>query len=403
MTEFTVERARAGDERALFDLIATALHRPAPHDDLWERCDPSVYSLDRKFAAYTPDGEPLGFTGSFRSDLAVPGGALVPAAAVDGVAVRADSTRRGILTGLMDRQLRDCADRGEVAAMLHASEATIYGRFGYGVAVKAAEVVVDSRRARLRPGVPLSGSVRMVDPERDPGLLPRAYRRVGPHRPGMMTRPDAWWQRGRHLVLGRGGHHAAVHFDDAGEPDGFVVYKPAASDHHGHVNSLWVRELHGADLGVRLNLWRFLLSIDLIEDIHAGGRPVDEPLDLVLTDPRAFRITDVEDSLWLRLVDVPAALAARTYGAAEPVLVGVTDRQLPANSGCYRVGPDGVERVSADPELEVDVETLAMLYLGHWRASLLGQTGRLGANPDVLARADVLFTTAEPPWNGTGF
>ncbi|WP_326835860.1 GNAT family N-acetyltransferase [Amycolatopsis rhabdoformis] len=405
MTDFVVRPITEDELRPTFDLLVEALHDRRPSDERWAQAD-GAWALPGKFGAFA-ENRPVGIASGFATSIAVPGGAVLPAQAVDGVGVRADWTRRGVVTALMTAQLTDLADRGTTLACLHASEAVIYGRFGYGIATSGRTVRVN-RPVQLREGVEAGGAVRLLDTDEARAALPALYERIGLHRPGMIARPETWWPMALSYRLSReGGYRVAVHTGPDGRDDAFAMFKSvdqatAAEPEHGPL--LEVRDLHGASPEAIAALWRFLFSIDLVATVTSRFRPVDEPLGVLLTDPRRVRTTDVEDDLWLRLVDVAGALAARTYGDATPVVFEVDDRLLPANRGRYRVGPDGAERTDAEADLRLDADTLAMLYLGEWRASTLAQAGRItAATPEALQRADTLFATAERPWCGTYF
>lgn len=404
MTDFTVRPIQDGEQHALLDVLVRALHGTPPDDEAWAR-DWASYSAERKFGAFDGD-TPIGMAGSLATQLAVPGGKLLTAAAVDGVGVRADHTRKGVLTRLMAEQLRDCVRRGDLVTALHASEATIYGRFGYGTTTSTKILVVDRAKAKVAPELPKTGTVRLLNDEQAMDQIPELYRRIGAHRPGMIARPEGWWRRNHDRPIRRGGHVIGVHRGPAGD-DGFVVYRITNLDtfddpEHGAV--LDVRDLHGASPGAVTGLWRYLLSVDLVAKIRAMGRPMDEPVDAMLTNPRACQVRGVDDELWLRLLDVPGALAARTYGPADPVVLQVSDAQLPENSGRYRVGAGVLERTDDDAELSMDVRTLAMIYLGEWWPSILADVGRVRvADAAALARADELFHTPTRPWCGTQF
>ncbi|MBN6035729.1 GNAT family N-acetyltransferase [Amycolatopsis sp. 195334CR] len=402
MTDFTVRHPEEHERRPTQNTAARAMHYRPLTDEQWAVGE-HLLSADRTFGAYE-DGEPIGMTSSSAVDLAVPGG-QVPAAAVAWVGVRADRTRRGVITELLTTQLRNCRERGEPVAALHASEATIYGRFGYGISCQAKQVVVDRARARVRADLPVTGSVRLLS-DTDARPLPRAlYRAIGLYRPGMITRDEPWWRWGHDRVLDRDDCLVAVHRDDQGTDDAFAVYRLATlGTVEQPVKGLEVLDLHAANPGALAGLWRFLLSVDLVAKILAKGRPVDEPVDLMLENPRAAAVTGVADHLWLRLVDVPQALASRTYGSAEPVVFDVRDPRLPENEGRYRIGPDGVERTSAEADLALDADALAMLYLGGWPASALAAIGRIRVlEKPALTRADALFRADRTPWCGTNF
>ncbi|MEV7095278.1 GNAT family N-acetyltransferase [Amycolatopsis sp. NPDC051045] len=405
MTAFDVRPITEEERRSTFDVLRRALHTQRVTDDVWTRVGNS-WPAARKFGAFE-GGAPIGIVSSFDTEIAVPGGRSVPAAAVEGVGVRADRTRRGVLSAMMATQLADIAARGLPLAVLHASEPTIYGRFGYGSAALGKTLRVARPAARLHERVPAGGDVRLLTPEDAVKELPALYRRIGLHRPGMIARPELWWPISHDGHVGPDGSHlVAVHSGPDGD-DGFVVYatinrRSFEAPDQGAV--LDVHDLHAAGPAARAALWRYLLSVDLVSGVHARHRPVDEPLALLLTDHRHAATLAVEDDLWLRPVDVAAALAARTYRAAGPVVLAVTDRLLPANTGHYEIGPDGARRTDAAADLALDVDTLGMLYLGQWSATALAEAGRIDVRDAAApARADELFTTVSAPWCGTHF
>lgn len=402
MTGVEIRPLAPGEERAAFEVLGRALHTTVT-DDLWARRADS-FPAERRFAAVS-GGQPVGVAGSFATRLTVPGGTTLPAAAVDGVAVRADHTRRGILTALMGAQLRDCADRGDVVALLHASEATIYGRFGYGVATRsqALRLGAPGGRAALRPDAPAGGAVRMLSTDAAQEVLPGLYAAL-PRRAGGIERTPLWWAYARARLIGD--HVAVVHTGPDGD-DGFALYRTVDQRTFDQPNlgaALVVADLHAADAHALAGLWRFLLRVDLVAEVRAPGRPLDDPVPLMLTDPRTCRVTGVDDQCWLRLIDVPAALAARAWGPGAPVVVEVDDPLLTRNSGRYRITPDGACRTDAEPGLRIPVDALAMLYLGDRTVSELAAAGRIEvSDPEVVPRADALVGAVVSPWCGTPF
>lgn len=394
--------------RPAVDLFRGALHVAPVDDEGWQR-GAALQVPGRSFGAFEdgPGGtELVGTATSFATRTAVPGGVGVHTAAVTRVGVRADRTRRGHLSALMRAQLADAAARGEVLATLRASETGIYGRFGYGVASRGRQVRVPGRSA-LRPGAPGGGPIRMLTGDRALSELPAVHDRLALRRPGGMTRPPSWWDgflRGR--LAEREYLAAAVHGGPHGD-DGFAVWT-AERDRPGTPATVHLLDLHAADAAGTAGLWRFLLGLDLVADVTAHLRPLDEDVDLLLADPRTFQVEGHADETWLRLLDVPAALAARAWGDAAPVVLRVRDALFPGNDGLVRIGPDGpkpVENGAAAPELECDVAALAMAYLGDRRPSELVATGWWGAHDaDAAARADALFAMPGPvPWCGTFF
>ncbi|HEU5474839.1 MAG TPA: GNAT family N-acetyltransferase [Actinophytocola sp.] len=404
MSDFAVRAVEDSELRTASTVFLGSLHQAPLTDEKWAYWTRN-YEPGRTLGAFA-DGQMIGTALAWSSSLTVPGGAALPMAAVTAVGVRADHTRRGVLTELMRVQLADARDRGEPLAGLHASEAVIYGRFGYGLAVLSRNIRITRRDARLRPEVPRAGEVRLLGNDEALGRVQAGYDRVLGSRPGVMGRSAGWWVLAYEQRLAAPDQHVriAAHTGPDGV-DGFATYvvDGAPTMAAGENTSLFVRDFQAANQAAANGLWRYLLGVDLVEEVVAFSRPMDEPLEAILVDPRAVRATFQED-LWLRLVDVPRALAGRTYGAAEPVVIEVRDRLLPANSGRYRIGPHGTEPTTEPAGLAMDADVLAMLYLGAWRASALAGTGRIEvADAAAPARADRLFSTDAAPYCGTMF
>ncbi|MET0237755.1 MAG: GNAT family N-acetyltransferase [Kibdelosporangium sp.] len=404
MTDFAVRVLTDDSEiRAAHSVLAVALHNPPLTDARWQQLKPT-YEPERYFGAVSDAGVVASIY-IFDSSMAVPGGNVVPMAAVARVGVRADHTRRGVLTELMRFHLADAKARGQIVCSLHASETSIYGRFGYGVSSSARHLRL--RQARVRPGLQRHGQVRVLGAAEAIELLPGLYERIGFYRPGMMSRGRDWWATQVHRTMRSDEpYQVAVHSGPDGD-DGYVVYESALNHSmntadHGAVLQLW--DLFGTTQLVRNDLWQFVLGIDLVQEIQARGRPVDEGVELLLADPRACHTHDIEDDLWVRLVDVPAALAARSYGDADSVVMSVNDAFLPENSGSYLVSRDGVTRTAEPAAFTVDADVLGMMYLGRWKPSELAAAGRVQViDAEGLARADKLFASDQTAWCGTAF
>jgi predicted acetyltransferase len=359
------------------------------------------YEDGRVYGAFRDDTL-VGTALSYPGQLSVPGGELLPMAMVTAVGVRATHTRRGVLTGLMRAQLTGIT---EPVATLRASESVIYGRFGYGVATRVRSVSVNRRRTALRPGVPEVGSVRLLLLDESRELLPELYDRVSVRRPGWASRPAGWWNASRtwsaeskqHIVV-------AVHSGPDGD-DGYVTYTVEYKDDEAvlSVHDFFFErpEVWGA-------LWRYLMTVDLVDRVRANFRPLDEPVEELVTDRGQVSTPEVEDETWLRLADVPAALAARRFGELSPgagsVVVEVHDTFLPANSGRYLLGDGPARKVTEPAALTLDVDVLAELYLGAISPSVLATAGRIGVvKADALPVADRLFAVSGSPWCGTFF
>jgi predicted acetyltransferase len=404
VTDFAVRvLTEDADVRAAHSVLAVALHRPPLSDEQWKQAKPT-YGPERYFGAVSDAGV-VGSTYIFDSAVAVPGGNVVPMAAVSRVGVRADYTRRGVLTELMRFHLADAKARGQIFGGLHASETSIYGRFGYGISAHGRQLRL--RGARVRPQVKPYGQIRALGPQEAIDQIPALYERIGLQRPGMMSRGKDWWAtQVDRSMRGDEPYQVYVHSGPDGD-DGYVLYEVSLDSHpslgdQGAVIRLW--DLLGTTQAVRNDLWRFMLGIDLVGEIFCPSMPLDENVQLLLADPRRCDTPNIDDDLWLRLVDVPAALAVRTYGDADPVVVSVNDAFLPENSGSYLVSRDGVSRTSEPAAFTVDVDVLAMMYLGTWKASALAAAGRLQvSDTEAVARADRLFASDTIAWCGTGF
>ncbi|MGC7099602.1 GNAT family N-acetyltransferase [Amycolatopsis lurida] len=401
MSDFTPRVLGADELRAANQLFRAALHLPASGDEEWERTGSRCYQPGRTHGVFgAGDERPIGTARSMDAELTVPGGRRVPFAAVTGVGVRQDRTRRGVLSELMRAQFEDFAARGVPLAGLYATEGRIYGRFGYGVTTVARSYTVDSKRV-VRQEVPRGGEIELLDVEAAVERLPALYASLPPHGPGHLTRGDAWWagceagfrRTDKPIVT-------VVHHGENG-PDGFASYY--ADRAFDSESALHLEMLHAANDVALGGLWRYLAGVDLVDKIDAQYRPADEPLPLLFEDPRSAKVSGAPDELWLRLVDVPAALAARAYGPGSLVLE-VTDTVLPANAGRYLIDGGEVTRTDRPAQLRLGVTELAMLYLGTWKATALAAAGRAEAvDAAAPAVADDLFGTRAAAWCGSFF
>ena len=373
-----------------------------PKDDDVERARRTM-PVDRVLAAWN-GGRPVGVAASYPFELTVPGG-VAGAAGVTWVGVHPTHRRRGILTELMRRQLEDVHGRGEPIAILWASEAPIYGRFGYGIA--SPETFMDAERAAfaLRDDPGPSGSVRLVSADEAAKTLPPLYESVRRDRPGSLARSDAWWADHllpdpEHWREGHGPKFFAV-LEIEGAPVGYALYRIKEKwEEHTPRGELRVVEAFAATPDATAELWRFLFGIDLVGRVKAGR--IDWALPLMVTDPRRLHLFFAE-GLWLRLVDLDAALRARTYGSSEPLVLEVEDDLFPRNAGRWTVGPEP-GRTDADPDVALHVGDLASAYLGAFAFERLAAAGRVRElRPGGLARATALFTTPIPPWCPEGF
>jgi predicted acetyltransferase len=352
------------------------------------------------------DGQLVGTADAVTSGLTLPGGAIVGHAAVTHIGVLPSFTRRGVATELIHHQLRDIAARGEVVATLRASEATIYERYGYGVAGSTQTVEIQTARAGLRPGVGTGGTVRLIDGAQAWEVLPRIYAENRSSRPGTIDRPEVWWHglRLRTESASRASY-VAVH-GEPGSESGFARYRPVDTETWfvSDQRTIVVEDFFAPSADAYLGLLRFLLGLDLIDRVIFWMLPVDDPLPWLLVDRRAARVTAIHDETWLRIIDVQQALSARRYDGNGAVTIAVNDRLLPKNSAAFTIASGSATPTDRRPELHVGVEGLAAVLLGGTTWHSLAAGGLVRAeDPAALTVADQLFAVRDAPYAGFFF
>jgi predicted acetyltransferase len=365
------------------------------------------FTFDRSLACFEGD-DVVGTARSFPTRLTVPGGS-VDAGAVTNVTVLPTHTRRGLLTDMMRRQLDDIAAWGEPVAILIASEAPIYGRFGYGSATTNAEVALDPSKCAFRDAPAESAGVRLVRKEVARRLLPAIYERFHAAQPGAIGRADLVWDAILGIVGGYRGEDTRERFHLV-HPDGYARYV---------IDEKWERRLPKSVLHLEelvavtpdayAALWRQILSVDLIASVRAGDRPLREPLPWLLDDPAQVQTTSTSHFLWVRLLDVPSALASRSYAAPGELVLEVVDPFRPQSGGRFALevdpgDPPTCHETTAAPDLTVPADVLAASYLGDpvfIDAALAGRA--VEHTPDAAARADAMFGWTPRPWCHTWF
>ena len=389
-----------------------ALISPPQSDEDWATPDlPASWADSISVSAWDSE-RCVGHAAGFRLQSVVPGGAVVPMSGVTRVGVLQTYKRQGILSGMMQRLLSEARAEGAVLAGLRASEAVIYGRFGFAVAGDACDVQIDCRRG-IRLTVPVAhGSIRFVARDEMLATVTAVHARVGLDRPGALVRPE--WMHQRFLTDALGTEKAAfviVHTDEHGVDDGWAMYttqwNESFADPSGG-DSCEVSDVWGATPQVELALWKFILGLDLIDTVRAEERPVDDAIRFALHNPRLYHAKLRWDEQWLRLLDVDAALAARTFNpSGGAVTITVTDPLFPDNDGTWRVSADGAVRVevaAAAVDLVTDIGGLSAAYLGGtgWYEVAIG--GRVTEQtPGALATADALFASRPLPRCGSHF
>ena len=349
----------------------------------WDR---SLVALDQGKSVGTANAHTVGVT--------VPGGETLPSANVDLVAVLPTHRRKGIFTRMMAQQLRDIHERGETLAVLVASESAIYGRLGYGIGSQQENwTVATEHKAITIPGEP-AGALRFVAPEEARQVLPPIYDRVSSQRPGMVKYGTAMWDL---FVLGPAWSvppFRAV-YEEGGEALGYAKYQVADGE-------LLVQELMAVTAEAYASLWRLCLDVQRISSVRAERRPLDDPLPQMLEDPRRLD-RRVSDRMWLRLVDVGAALSARRYMRCGRLVLEVRDPLCPWNEGRYELEgrADGADckTSTADADIVLSAADLASTYLGAVRFSTLARARRVEEmTAGALRRADAMFATQLQPW-----
>jgi predicted acetyltransferase len=355
--------------------------------------------------AFFEGPEMVATAGIFSYEVTVPGGTL-RCGGVTRVSVLSTHRRRGLLTAMMRRQLDDMHERGEPLAALYASEAPIYGRFGYGLATYQAAVEIERSHAAFGTKVAGGGRLSMVDVPTAVRAFARVWDRARPNQPGMLGQDERWIRiLLADLELHREGAspHYRVLYQTDDSPSGFAIYRLKLDwDASGPNGTLLLQMLVAATSDAYAALWRHVLDVDLMARVTAEMRPVDEPLRFLLADSRQPK-TRIEDGIWLRLVDVVAALAGRRYGVEGRLALRVRDAFCPWNDRQVELvgGPAGAEcrpREGA-ADLSLDAADLAALYLGGNRFRTLFEAGRVQElRPGAIARADAMFATDRAPW-----
>jgi predicted acetyltransferase len=370
------------------------------------------FEYDRSIGAF--DGDRIvGTGGAYSMDLTLPGLTTIPVGGLTAIAVLPTHRRRGILRSMIAYHFEETEGRGELVSALGASESLIYGRFGYGLATSLADYEIDPRRGQfLRPPA-TRGRLHLLEPEETAKIIPPVYDRYRRAQPGELSRPQAWWDTYARdpdwMRQGASRHYDVVYESDPGRVDGWVSYRVENRWPSGlAANVIKVRMLVGLTPEAEAALWRYILDLDLAGTVKLFDRPVDDPVRWRLADPRRLRVTDVGDHLWVRLLDLPGALAARRYAAEGTLVLEVTDPLRPRNQGRFRLegGPGGAvcEPTRAEPDLALDVADVGAAYLGGTSLVSLARAERVTElTPGALLRAERMFATVPPPFCTTHF
>lgn len=368
--------------------------------------------FDRSLGAF--EGDLLvGVTSVCSFTMTVPGGPI-PVGGVTSVGVLPSHRRRGILSALMTRQLTDLHERGEAVAALYASEAAIYGRFGYGRAADNLFFNITKRGPALARHAPADPALRLrvVTPAEARAVFEKVFEAVLDSRPGLYARTPARWDTvlsDHEADQGGAGPLRAVVVEDDGGPRGYALFriKPNFTQHDVPDGELRLKELFGLDPAAYALLWRHVLERDLVTRVSAWQRPVDDPLIHLLAEPRQLNAGWLDD-LWIRLVDVERALPARRYSAPVDVVIEVEDAVCPWNARRWRLTADasGARCVpTEDPaDLALPVTVLGAAYLGGRPLAALQAAGVVRESRTGAVRELSVAMSWEPaPWAGLIF
>ena len=396
MDAYQLRDTLAGDFEAIFELLSDAF--AATDIDDQREAERLTFEPSRCHVI-VHGGRIVGSAGAYSRELTIPG-SIVPAAHVSMVSVEPTHRRRGLLNRLMSHQLRSVS---ESIAVLWASEGRIYQRYGYGMATRTASLRINGREVALLPSVPSAvGTLRSAVPAHVRKELSEVYSRVRAERPGLSGRSETWWEHVTSDASSRRNGYTAkravLHEDADGNVTGYAIWRAKSEwdDGGGPNGDAQVLELIAVNPEAYTALWRFLLAVDLTRTVTARLASVDEPLFYLVNEARQLGMR-VGDGLWLRIVDLPAALADRRYAAPLDVVIDVTDPLLEQNAGRWRlrVAEDGsatCERTGDQADLACHIADLGASYLGGTPLTHLGLAGRVTElRPGALAAASTAF------------
>jgi predicted acetyltransferase len=414
-----VERVHpvAQDEaRAWVAALATTLLGSPYDDDFPRRVDRWARDwLPERTWAYREAGRVIATLATEPRTLTVPGPAGgtrdLEADALTGVTVAATHRRRGLLRTMIGESLAAAKDRGDALSMLIAAEWPIYGRFGYAPAAFGASFVYHTKRLNAALPAPPAGALRQVEAAELATIAPHVFDTARRRRAGQVDRRHPWWNRRLSLdgyePIGKQPNWF-VHEGPDG-PDGLLAWRVSRDfELDGKLGEVEVVEFVDADDAAYRDMWAYLAAIDVVGEVKLTDRPVDELIRWLLPDARALELTGTFDYLWLRILDVPAALSARSYAAPGRVVLEVTDEDAGGcGAGRFALDADDADAqcttTTDPPDLVLSQRVLAACYLGGHRLRQLATYGVEERTPGALTRADLMFSAPLAPLNQTGF
>jgi predicted acetyltransferase len=375
-----------------------------PHEN-FEEIVQKVLPAERTLAAFD-GGTIVGTFGGFDLDLTVPGGS-VKMEGTTVVTVFPTHRRMGLLNEMMNQHLANAVANNYPVAGLWASESGIYGQFGYGVATYAASRTLEGPTFHLREGIHIDRVTR-ISPQQAADRLPRIFDRVCRATPGMYARSEVWWAQEilrdeDWMKRGRTKHRIVVHEGTDGA-DGYVIYRQKSDESDdAHANgTVVVVEMIAETPRALASLWNYVANIDGCPNVKSWNMPIHDDILAMVREPRRFVTTALMDALWIRILDVEAALSQRTYEGDGTVVFSIIDTYRPATEGTYRLTVSGgvgtCERTDATAALDIDVDVLGALYLGGGDLSGYVSADRLRGPAAEIATLHSIMSTMQDPW-----
>lgn len=403
LTYRTIDTASEVDVAAFMRADARGFLDPEPTEETMRAEGPHLAArrnigvFEERAAAGDP---PVATINGWTTPMSVPG-STVEMWAISSVTVAATHRRRGIARALLEGELRAAAAHGVPLAGLTVSEATIYGRYGFASAVPVARIAVDTRRAGWASPMP-EGRLEYLEGETLQRMLGSVHEKARQRRAGTIAGWDWRWTRAAGLVPGdsSGASVRGVAFRDADDAVRGVMAYRLAEIRGAFRFRLEVRNLVAETDEAERALWGFAVQHDLVDEVSADLRPVDDPLPWLVRDRRGVTVT-VHDHGWLRILDVTAALQARTYRALLDVVLDVSD-PLGFAAGRWRLAVEGGRASVSDAgdaaaDASLNVAELSALYAGGVSAATLRAAGLIDANAETTAALDDAFRTVEAP------
>ncbi|MCR5980646.1 GNAT family N-acetyltransferase [Gordonia jinghuaiqii] len=408
MSRLSLSRATDADWDDIIntDARAFAMRNPLPDD---ERVDLRGKVADDDVVLVRDtglDGHPLvGVSMFYRMSMSLPGTGVADAAGLSWVSVASTHRRRGILRRMLTTLFEQWESEDYTFAILTASEGTIYERFGFGPACFANDISITSGQAAMRQAQPEGATVRYADADAVAEAIPDLHARWTLTTPGALTRTPAWWKpiladRRSERPLSASGLHYLLHADGYAS---YRIHKDTTGAVRGEIN-----EVFAVTDDAHTDLWRVLINLDLIPALTASI-PIDDPLPQKLVDPRSAPVTGTSDTMWLRILDVPAALGSRQYGADLDAVIEVTD-EFRGHGGVFDISVREGGAIVAPaaenttPTVSLDTSVLSSIYLGGVAPSRFAAAGRLRVDsPTTLRALDHAFLTDRAPFSGTFF